>query len=50
MSTKHRFYDKCVYLNCTNIRKKDGKRLFRFPLQTDARRDVWIHNSGMFIY
>lgn len=49
MSTKHRFYNKCVYINYTNIRTKNGKRLFRFYLDY-KRMHMWVRNSGMFIY
>lgn len=36
------FYDKCVYKDCTNSRSH-GKRLYRFPLKTDERKDWdWI--------
>ncbi|XP_072744907.1 uncharacterized protein [Anoplolepis gracilipes] len=39
------FFDKCMYKNCAN-KKSDKKRLYRFPLQTDERFYLWIHNSG----
>lgn len=42
-------YDKCAYRNCYNGRFSTGAHLFRFPLNTDARYTIWIHNSGKFL-
>ena len=39
------FYDKCMYKDCAN-KKSDGKCLYRFPLHTDERFHLWIHNTG----
>jgi len=41
-------YDKCMYRNCRNGRYSTGTRLFRFPVTTDARCQLWIRNSGKF--
>jgi len=41
----YRFFETCAYKNCTNG-KANGERLYRFPLQTDKRYDLWIRNSG----
>lgn len=43
----YRYYDNCVYKDCMNG-KRNGKRLYRFPLQTDERYCLWIRNSGKF--
>lgn len=45
-----KFFDKCMYQDCVNGRLSHGKRLYRFPLQTDARHYFWIRNSGKFMY
>lgn len=53
MSNQYRvafFFDKCVYKDCTSERLLCGKRLFRFPLQTDVRHKLWIRNSGKKFY
>lgn len=39
------FFDKCMYKDCAN-KRSDEKHLYRFPLQTDDRFHLWIHNSG----
>lgn len=41
----YRFFDKCAYKDCMNG-KRNGKRLYRFPLQKDERYHLWIRNSG----
>jgi len=44
-----RFYGNFMYKDCTSS-KSQGKRLYRFPLQTDKRHHLWIRNSGKFLY
>jgi len=41
-------YDKCMYKNCRNGRYSTGTHLFRFPVITDAKCQLWIRNSGKF--
>lgn len=42
-------YNKCMYKDCKNG-KSHGKRLFKFPMQKDARCNVWIRNTGRSLY
>ncbi|KAL6423072.1 hypothetical protein ACFW04_010506 [Cataglyphis niger] len=39
-------YNKCMYKECKNAKFSHGKRLFRFPMQKDARCNIWICNTG----
>jgi len=46
----NKFFNKCMYKDCENGRLSHGKRLYIFPSKTDARLDIWIRNSGKFMY
>ena len=39
-----------MYKDCINGRVSHDKRIYRFPLSTDARQNIWIRNSGKFMY
>jgi len=45
-----KFYNKCMYKDCVNGRVAHKKHIYRFPLQTDVRHNLWIRNNGKFIY
>jgi len=47
-NSTYRYFEKCAYKNCMNG-KTNGKRLYKFPLQTDKRHYLWIRNGKCFI-
>jgi len=45
----NKFFNNCMCKNCVNERSL-GKHIYRFPLQTNVKRYLWIRNSDKFMF